>query len=84
LLDIKEEVINFGGTEKLSRLEMGEILCEEAGLDKSGIVKTSVYDMKDVPLCPDVSMNTGKLKSLGIEPKNFRESLTDMLKTRGV
>lgn len=82
--EIKGETINLGGLEKLSRLEMGVILCEETGFDPKNIIKTSIYDMKDIPLCPDVSLNTDKLNSLEIKRKNYRESLKDILETRGL
>lgn len=82
--DIKGEIINFGGLERLSRLDMGTILCEEAGFDAKNIIKTSIYDMKDVPVVPDVSMDSEKLDSLGIKRKGYRESLKDILKTRGL
>ncbi|HEX2983688.1 MAG TPA: NAD(P)-dependent oxidoreductase [Ignavibacteriales bacterium] len=82
--DIKGEIINFGGLERLSRLDMGTILCEEAGFDPKNIIKTSIYDMKDVPVVPDVSMDSEKLDSLGIKRKGFRESLKNILKIRGL
>jgi dTDP-4-dehydrorhamnose reductase len=83
-LDIRGEVINFGGLERLSRLDMGTMVCEEAGFDAKNIIKTSIYDMKDVSGVPDVSMDSGKLDSLGIKRKGYRESLKDILKTRGL
>ena len=36
---IDGEVLNFGGKERFSRYELGEILCEEAGFDKNLLVK---------------------------------------------
>jgi dTDP-4-dehydrorhamnose reductase len=79
--DIHTETINFGGKERLSRLEIGERLCDAAGFDKNLLVKTSMYESGDSQQVADVSMNTDKLQSLGIKLKSFDESLTEILKT---
>ena len=79
-LNIKNEVINLGGKERLSRLELGERLCQIAGLDSSQIERISMYDIPDVPDAADVSMNTDKLQSLGITLKGVNESLTEIMK----
>ena len=34
-MDIKGETINLGGLERVSRYELGEILCSLAGFDKN-------------------------------------------------
>ena len=44
--NIKSEIINFGGLERVSRYELGERLCELAGLDKNLLTKIK---MDDVP-----------------------------------
>ena len=38
-MDIKHEIINTGGKERVSRVELGELLCKVAGFDKSLIDK---------------------------------------------
>ncbi len=79
-LDIKSETINFGGKERLSRLEIGERLCDATGFDKNLLIKTSMYDSGDSQQVADVSMNTSKLQSLGIKLKPFNESLAEILR----
>jgi dTDP-4-dehydrorhamnose reductase len=78
-LKIKNEVINFGGKERVSRLELGERLCKIAGFDHAMIQQTSMYDVSDVPDAADVSMNTDKLQSFGTKLKSIDESLIEIL-----
>jgi dTDP-4-dehydrorhamnose reductase len=73
--DIMEEIINFGGRERLSRYDMGEILCRKAALNSELLIRTSMYDITSLPKCADVSMNTNKLQSLGINAKGTEESI---------
>ena len=78
-IDVKNEIINTGGKERVSRLELGEILCDQAGFDKSLIDKVSMNEIKDIPMVADVSMNTQKLQSYGIKLKNIEESVLEVL-----
>jgi len=77
--DISAEVINFGGKERVSRFDIGAILCENAGLDPSLLIRTSMYDIDHLPKVADVSMNTDKLKSLGIHQHSIRDSVKNIL-----
>jgi dTDP-4-dehydrorhamnose reductase len=79
-LKIKNEVINFGGKERVSRMELGERLCEIAGFDISLLQRISMYDIPDIPDAADVSMDTNKLQSLGITLKSINESLREILR----
>jgi len=79
-LRIKNEVLNFGGKEKVSRMELGERLCKIAGLDSSLLQRISMSDIPDVPDSADVSLNTDKLQSLGIALKSVDESLIEIMK----
>jgi dTDP-4-dehydrorhamnose reductase len=79
-LSIKNEVINFGGKERVSRLELGERFCRIAGLDSSLLQRISMCDVPNVPDAADVSMNTDKLQSLGIILKSVDESLIEIMK----
>jgi dTDP-4-dehydrorhamnose reductase len=86
-IDIKNEIVNTGGKERVSRVELGEMLCDAAGFDKSLIDKipmnefweTSRLSGKDIPMVADVSMNTDKLQSYGIKLKNIKDSIKDIL-----
>ncbi|MDO8550855.1 MAG: sugar nucleotide-binding protein, partial [Ignavibacteria bacterium] len=78
-IDIKNEIINTGGKERISRVELGEILCNEAGFDKFLIEKISMNEFKEIPMVADVSMNTEKLQSYGIKLKGVEESIKEIL-----
>ena len=78
---VSGEVINFGGKEKVSRAELGEILCDVAGFDKSLIEKISMDDVTDISKVPDVSLNTDKLRSYGIWQKSIEESIFEILRS---
>ena len=78
-LEIKGEIINFGGRERVSRFELGEILCSTANLDKSLLEKIKMDDIPGLPKVEDVSMDTGKLQSFGIKQKGIQESIKEIL-----
>ena len=80
-LEIKGEVINFGGIERVSRFELGEILCNTANLDKSLLKKITMDDIPDLPKVEDVSMNTERLQSFGIEQRGIEDSINEILNT---
>lgn len=77
--DIKGATINFGGKERLSRAELGERLCDAAGFDKNLIDKIPLDDKPDYPKVEDVSMNTDKLQSYGINQMTVEEALKDIV-----
>ena len=76
-MDITNETINIGGTERISRFELGEMLCSIAGFDKTLLQKITMDDIPDFPKVEDVSLNIDKLISKGLKPRtiedNFRE-----------
>jgi dTDP-4-dehydrorhamnose reductase len=80
--DIKNEIINFGGSEKISRYEMGLMVCDKFGFDKSLIVKTDGKKLLGDIFVPDVSMNTSRLQSFGIKQKTISEVLKEIKKAR--
>ena len=77
--EIKGEIVNTGGKERVSRAELAEILCDAAGFDKELIEKISMDEIKDVPAVTDVSMNTDKLQSYGVKLKSIEESIKEIL-----
>jgi dTDP-4-dehydrorhamnose reductase len=77
--NIHGEIINLGGTERFSRYELGEILCEEAGFDKNLLVKRTMEEVGLVYKVANVSLNTDHLRSYGIQPKSYRESVKQIL-----
>ncbi len=78
-LNLKSEIINFGGLERVSRFELGERLCDMAKLDKNLLVKIKMEDCPDLPKVEDVSMNTEKLQSFGIKQKSLDESIKEII-----
>lgn len=77
--NIKTEIINFGGLERVSRYELGEILCDAAGLNKKFLVKIKMEDMPGLTKVEDVSMSTDKLQSYGIKSKSISNNISEML-----
>lgn len=77
--DIKSEILNFGGLERVSRLELGELLCEVAGLDKFLIKPISMNEVSEIIKVPDVSLNTNKLQSYTSKQKSIIESLKEII-----
>jgi dTDP-4-dehydrorhamnose reductase len=76
--DIKDEIINFGGGERLSRYEFTMKLCKLKGFNVDLLEKTSMYDFQDLPHVADVSMNVDKLLSYGYKLKSVAESLAEI------
>ncbi len=81
-LNVKGEIINFGGIERISRYELGEILCNAANLDKTLLEKITMDDIPGLPKVEDVSMNTEKLQSYGIRQKGIEDSINEILSVK--
>ncbi|MEJ2194816.1 MAG: SDR family oxidoreductase [Ignavibacteriaceae bacterium] len=79
LMDIGNETINLGGIERVSRYELGEILCSAAGYDKSLLKKKSLDDFPQIPKVEDVSLNCDKLNSFGIKQKSIEENIFEII-----
>jgi len=79
-MDITNEIINLGGVERVSRYELGEILCSVAGYDKSLLQKITLDDVPQLPKVEDVSLNTDKLQSLGFNQKSIEESISKIIR----
>ncbi|HCY75761.1 MAG TPA: NAD(P)-dependent oxidoreductase [Ignavibacteriales bacterium] len=77
--DIKTEIINFGGLERVSRYELGELLCEIAKFDKNLLTKITMDDVTEVAKVEDVSMSTDKLESFGFKQKSLDEMILEIL-----
>lgn len=78
-LDVKSEVLNFGGPERLSRYDLGLKVCKIAKLNESLLEKISMYEIKELPHVADVSLNIDKLESLlRFTVKSIDESLNEI------
>ena len=82
--EVKSEIINFGGRERISRFELGEKLCEIAELDKNLLVKSTMDDVPEVAKVEDVSMNTEKLQSLVRVQKSNEDMIFEEITTNRV
>ncbi|MDP3150540.1 MAG: SDR family oxidoreductase [Ignavibacteria bacterium] len=78
--NLKSETLNFGGLERVSRFELGEILCKCTKLDKNLLQKISLNDLPNYPAVADVSMNTDKLQSYGIKQQTMEEAIIHIMK----
>ena len=74
-MDLKGETINLGGKEKVSRYELGEMLCSMAGFDKNLLQKIMTDEIPNYPKVEDVSLNTEKLRSLGLKTGFIEENI---------
>lgn len=72
-------ILNVGGSERVSRVDMAEILCEESGLPKSLINSISLYDIPGIPDVQDVSLDISIMKDAGINPSPIGESIRRVL-----
>lgn len=77
--DIKNITLNFGGKERVSRVMLGEVLCEAGNFDKSLIDKISLHDIPGIHRVEDVSLNSDLMHSLGLIPKSINESICEIL-----
>lgn len=79
-MELKSETINLGGAERVSRYEMGEMLCELAGYDKNLLQKITMGDIPNFPKVEDVSLNTDKLNSLGLASRSIEENILELIR----
>lgn len=79
-LDVNNVTLNWGGAERINRVELAEALCEITGCDKSLIEAISMDDIPNIKKVTDVSMSTEKIQKLGLVPMGVREGLREMLK----
>ena len=79
-LDLKNETINLGGIERVSRYEIGEMLCSITGFDKNLLQKITMDDIPNFPKVEDVSLNTEKLQTLGLKTRSFEENIREIIR----
>ena len=79
-VDLNGETINVGGLERVSRYELGEILCSIAGFDKNLLQKIKTDEIPNYPQVEDVSLNTDKLLSFGLRSGKVEENVLKMIR----
>jgi len=72
---IKTETINIGGKERLSRYQLGQMLCHSAGFEENLIKGITMDEIQNLPKVEDVSLNTTKLQSYGIKINSVSDSI---------
>jgi len=80
--DISAKIINFGGSVRLSRYELAEMLCKTAGFDETRLGKISMCDIPNLPHVADVSMNIEKLQSYGITLMSTEEAIREVIQNQ--
>jgi len=76
---VYKEIINFGGPEKLSRYDIGIMLCKEAGFNSSLVEPITMADIPGMVQVADVSMDISKLASLGINLQNNENAMREII-----
>ncbi|MGB9697533.1 MAG: SDR family oxidoreductase [Ignavibacteria bacterium] len=76
---IPSGIYNFGGIDRVSRVELGEMVCNMAGFEKTLIDAISMDDIPDFPKVYDVSLNTEKLQFYGLKPLPIKQALRQIL-----
>jgi len=79
-MDLEGEIINLGGLERVSRYQLGEMLCPITGFDKNLLQKITTEEIPSYPEVADVSLNTEKLQSLGFKPRTIEENILNLLR----
>lgn len=77
--DTPSDIINLAGPERTSRVQVGEMVCELGGFDKSLIQQISLKDISSNPVVEDVSMDISKLLALGITQPPLRDTIKQEL-----
>jgi dTDP-4-dehydrorhamnose reductase len=78
-VELKEEIINLGGPERVSRYKLGEMLCDAGRFKKELLQKINMDEVPGLPKVEDVSMDTEKLRSFGIKQKTLQDAIKEIL-----
>ncbi len=79
-LDAPTGIYNLGGQERLSRYELGELLAKKVGSKAELLIPSSLKEAETVPYVKDVSLNTNKIRNLGIGISSLEIMLNEILK----
>lgn len=72
---IENTILNFGGDVRLSRAELGEMVCEILRIPKTKLIKTTMDTQAEITPVEDVSLDVTLLKQKGFEYASFEEQL---------
>ena len=76
---INKEIINLAGDERVSRFQLGEMLCDITGFDKNLLIPTTMDEARLLYKVADVSMSNEKLKSFGVKLQPLRNMIEESL-----
>ncbi len=76
---IKNITLNFAGPQRVSRFELGELLCKAGGFDETLLKKIYLKDIPTVKPVYDVSLNTTLLRKSGFCQKDLFEEILRIL-----
>jgi dTDP-4-dehydrorhamnose reductase len=79
-MEITGEIINLGGVERVSRYELGEMLCSIAGFDKNLLQKITLDEILNFPKVEDVSLNIERLQSLGLKSRTIEKNIREIIR----
>ncbi|HOJ18978.1 MAG TPA: SDR family oxidoreductase [Ignavibacteriaceae bacterium] len=80
--DISGQIVNFGGLTRVSRFDVGEILCRLLKCSPALLIPAKMSDLPNYPAVADVSMDTSKLKDFGIFQKQLEVSISEIIAER--
>ena len=81
--NITNEIFNLGGSERVSRSEIGEIVCDKTGFDKNLIIKTTMDEVGVPYKVKDVSLSIEKLNAFDIKPLSLHNSIHNIIAQYG-
>jgi len=81
--DVRKEIFNLGGRDRVSRSEIGEIVCDKTGFDKNLIIKTTMDEVGMPYNVKDVSLSIEKLNSFDIKPLSLYDSIQKIIESYG-
>ena len=76
----KQPLLHLGGSERFSRVEMGEILAQSMGLSSPPIESVAQAEVQMAARRPpDVSLDSSLAQGLGYRPRRMRDYLSSLL-----
>jgi dTDP-4-dehydrorhamnose reductase len=81
--NVSNEIFNLAGSERVSRSEIGEIVCDKTGFHKNLIIKTTMEEVGLPYKVKDVSLSTEKLNAFDIKPLSLHDSIKKIIEQYG-
>ncbi len=78
--EIENEALNLGGPERLSRFDVGTLICKVGQFDEKLLIPDLMMDSDLKYKVKDVSLNIAKLAKLNLRPPSVEKSLMKILR----